>query len=86
MRIAPIFKCFRIDVHAKSDVASTLNFFPFPSDKSLPVFIRGGHILGIGKDRKRSAVSSLILVPSNSYDIVHSDTAFRSLFSRIPMV
>jgi hypothetical protein len=49
MYVAPIGKCFRIDVCANSDIANTLNLFAFPSDKSFPVFIRGGHILGIGK-------------------------------------
>jgi hypothetical protein len=77
MHVAPIGKCFRIDVCAKSDIANTLNLFAFPSHKSFPVFIRGWHILGIGKDRKRPAVSKLILEPGNSYDVVHSDTSFR---------
>jgi hypothetical protein len=77
MYVAPIGKCFRIDVCANSYIANTLNLFALSSDKSFPVFIRGGHILGIGKDRKRSAVSKLILEPGNSYDVVHSDTSFR---------
>jgi hypothetical protein len=76
MTVAPIDKCLRIDVRANSDIADTLNLFALPFDKSFPVFICGGHIMGIGEDGKGPAVSMLILVPGNSYDIVHSGISY----------
>jgi hypothetical protein len=75
MTVAPIDEGFRIDVRAKSDIANALDLFALPSDKGFPVFIRGGHVSGIGKDRKRPAVGRPILEPGNSYDIVQSDTS-----------
>jgi hypothetical protein len=59
-------------------VALQVNLFELfddPFHKGFPVLIRGGHILGISKDRKRPAVSELILVPGSSYDVIHSHTA-----------
>jgi hypothetical protein len=78
MYVAPIGKCFRVDVCANRDIANTLNLFALPSHKSFSVFIRGGHILGIGEHSKGSAISKLILEQGNAYDIVHSDTSFES--------
>jgi hypothetical protein len=76
MQVAPIGKCFRIDVCANSDIASTLNLFALPLNKSFPVLKSSGHILGIGKYRKRPTVSELVIKPSNSYDLAHSETPF----------